>query len=100
MTVSLDLAYWLGLIVSVVLPALVGLVTNSSVSSGTKAVLHLFLSAVLGFVTEWSQASGSFSIGTALVLWGVSFGIGVLTHFGLLKPTTVSGKLQAVGSGV
>lgn len=95
MKVTLDLAYWLGLLISFVLPVAVGLVTSANIPAGVKAVLHLFLSAVLSFVTEWSTSPDGFDIGTALVLTGVSFVIGVAAHFGLYKPTTISAKVQS-----
>ncbi len=95
MTVSLDLAYWLGLIISFVLPVLVGLVTSANIPAGVKAVLHLFLAAVLSFVTEWAAAPDGFDWPTALVLTGVSFLIGVATHFGLYKPVGLSAKVQS-----
>ena len=95
MQVHLDSAYWLGLAVSVVLPVLVGLVTTRVTHAGAKAVLLLFLTALTGFVTE---AAGphpdGYSVGTAVILWAVSFGMGVLSHFGLWKPTGVSGAAQ------
>lgn len=94
MNVHLDTAYWLGLAISVVLPVLVGLVTTRVTSAGAKAVLLLLLTAVNGFLVELSQAGDGYSIGTAVVLWGVSFGIGVLSHFGLYKPVGISGLAQ------
>lgn len=94
MQVHLDTAYWLGLAVSVVLPVLVGLVTTRVTSAGVKAVLLLFLSALNGFLVELSQAGNGYSVGTAVILWAVSFGTAVLTHFGLYKPTGLSGKAQ------
>jgi hypothetical protein len=95
--VSLDTAYWLGLAISVVLPVLVGLVTTRVTHNGVKAVLLLALTAANGFLVELSQAGDDYSIGTAIVLWGVSFAIGVLTHFGLYKPTGISTLAQNTG---
>ncbi|TVZ96533.1 hypothetical protein [Streptomyces sp. BK340] len=95
MTVNLDAAYWLGLVTSVVLPVLVGLVTTRVTSAGTKAVLLLALSTVNGFVVEYAGPhDAGYSVGTAAVLALVSFGTGVLAHFGLWKPTGLSGKAQ------
>lgn len=96
--VHLDLAYWFGLLTSVVLPVLVGLVTTRVTSPGTKAVLLLALSTLNGFLVELADHDASYSIGTAAVLSLVSFGTGVLTHFGLWKPTGVSAKAQDVGT--
>lgn len=103
MTVNLDSAYWLGLVVSVVLPVLVGLVTTRVTSAGVKAVLLLFLSTLNGFLVELAGPHPSgYSWQTAAVLALVSFATGVLTHFGLLKPAGVSGWAQdtLVKSGV
>lgn len=95
MTVNLDAAYWLGLLVSVILPVLVGLVTTRVTSAGTKAVLLLALSTLNGFLVELvGPHDAGYSVGTAAVLALVSFGTGVLSHFGLWKPTGVSGKAQ------
>lgn len=95
---SLDNAYWLGLLISVVLPVLVGLVTTRVTSAGTKAVLLLALTALNGFLVELAAPhDDGYSVGSAVILWAVSFATGVLTHFGLWKPTGVSGKAQDTG---
>ncbi|MFD1274825.1 hypothetical protein ACFQ51_34630 [Streptomyces kaempferi] len=54
MSVDLGRAYWLGLLVSVVLPVLVGLVTTRVTNAGVKATLLLALSIITGFVTEYA----------------------------------------------
>jgi hypothetical protein len=95
MTVNLDSAYWLGLVISVVLPVLVGLVTTRVTSAGAKSVLLLALSTANGFLVELAGPhDAGYSVQTAAVLSLVSFAVGVLSHFGLLKPTGVSGKAQ------
>lgn len=95
MTVNLDSAYWLGLVVSVVLPVLVGLVTTRVTSAGVKSVLLLALSTVNGFLVEYmGPHDAGYSVSTAAVLALVSFATGVLAHFGLWKPTGVSRKAQ------
>lgn len=94
MTIALDRAYWLGLLISVVLPVLVGLVTTRVTHAGTKAVLLLALSTANGFLVELAAPGPGWDAGTAIVLALVAFGIGVLSHFGLWKPTGVSGKAQ------
>ncbi|MFJ6487130.1 hypothetical protein [Streptomyces californicus] len=95
---TLDTAYWLGLAIGVVLPVLVGLVTTRVTSSGTKAVLLLFLTALNGFLVELANPGDNYQVGSAVVLWAVSFATGVLTHFGLWKPTGVAGRAQDVGA--
>lgn len=95
MNVNLDSVYWLGLLVSVVLPVLVGLVTTRVVHAGTKAVLLLALSTATGFVVEYAGPhDAGYSVGTAAVLALVSFGTGVLSHFGFWKPVGVATKAQ------
>lgn len=94
MTVDLDRAYWLGLLISVVLPVLVGLVTTRVTHSGTKAVILLALSTLNGFLVELSAPGPGWDVGTAAVLALVSFGTAVLAHFGLWRPTGVASKAQ------
>ena len=95
MTVTLDRTYWLGLLISTVLPVLVGLVTKRVTSAGFKAVLLLALSTLNGFLVELAGPHDSgYSWQTAAILAAVSFATGVLTHFGLLKPIGVSGWAQ------
>jgi len=95
MNVHLDSAYWLGLVISVVLPVLVGLATTRVTSAGVKSVLLLALSTANGFLVELAGPhDAGYSVQTAAVLSLVSFAIGVLSHFGLLKPTGISGKAQ------
>ncbi|KPC96253.1 hypothetical protein ADL27_04640, partial [Streptomyces sp. NRRL F-6602] len=61
--------------------------------------LLLGLTAANGFLVELAGPHGDdYSVGSALILWAVSFGTGVLAHFGLWKPTGVSTKAQEVGS--
>ncbi|MEV6504765.1 hypothetical protein AB0M61_01420 [Streptomyces sp. NPDC051642] len=91
MTANLPAAYWLGLLISTGLPVLVGLVTTRVTSGGLKAVLLLALSGANGFLVELAGPHDSgYSWQTAAVLALVSFAVGVLTHFGLLKPAGVS----------
>lgn len=94
MTVNLDQAYWLGLLVSVILPVLVGLVTTRVTHAGVKAVLLLALSGVNGFLVEYVAGGPGYDVGTAAVLALVAFGTGVLSHFGLWKPIGVSARAQ------
>ncbi|MFF7335465.1 hypothetical protein [Streptomyces sp. NPDC008150] len=98
MTATLDQAYWLGLLISFVLPLLVGLVTTRVTNSGVKAVLLLALSTLNGFIAEAADHPSGWSWGTAVILSLVSFGTGVAAHFGLWKPTGASAKAQALGS--
>jgi hypothetical protein len=97
MNATLNTAYWLGLLISVVLPALVGLVTTRVTHAGTKAVLLLALSTGNGFLVELANPVDGWDAGTAAVLTLVSFATGVLSHFGLWKPTGLAVRVQDVG---
>lgn len=85
------------LVVTVFLPVLVGLVTKASTSSGVKACLLAFLSAVTGVASaliESGTEDVSFDL-YPLVLSAVSvFVIAVATHYGLWKPTLVTATAQ------
>ncbi|RKN61852.1 hypothetical protein D7231_31765 [Streptomyces klenkii] len=96
--VDLTAAYWLGLAISVGLPVLVGLVTTRVTHAGVKAVLLLGLTAANGFLVELAAAGDDYDVQTAVVAWLVSFGMGVLAHFGLWKPTGVATAAQDVGT--
>ena len=98
----LDTAYWIGLLISVVLPVLVGLVTTRVTNASVKAVLLLALTAANGFLVELAGPHpAGYKVASAVVLWLVGFGIGVLAHFGLWKPIGISHRAQNVGtSGV
>lgn len=98
MNTSLDKAYWIGLLISVILPVLVGLVTTRVTSAGLKGVLLLALSTANGFLVELANPGPDYDLQTAVILSLVAFGTGVLAHFGLWKPVGVSAKAQAVGS--
>ncbi|MBY0395012.1 MAG: hypothetical protein K2X91_00890 [Thermoleophilia bacterium] len=81
-------------IATVVLPILVGLVTNSSWSSRAKGILHLALSGVSGILAElldYLTNGGTFDIGISILSAGVTFGIGVGVYLGLMKPAGSSG---------
>lgn len=94
MNVTLNAAYWLGLVISVGLPVLVGLVTTRVTHPGVKAVLLLALTALNGFLVELANAGDGYDAGNAVVLTLVSFATAVLIHFGLWKPTGVSARAQ------
>lgn len=96
--VTLDLAYWLGLLVTVVLPMLVGLVTTRVTSAAVKAVILLLLTALNGFLVELSNHPHGYSLGRAVISWIIYFAISVAMHFGLYKPTGMSAQAQAFGT--
>lgn len=89
------------ILVSTVLPIVVGLVTNWRTSSSTRAILLALLSVVTSGLTELLtalDAGVAFALGQWLVSAVVTFVIAVATHFGLWKPTGVSEAAISVGS--
>jgi hypothetical protein len=87
----------LSLVITIVLPILVGLVTRRSTSAGVKATLLLALSAVNAVLSAWLQAENT----NAVFEWipvvystAVNFVIAVAVHFGLYKPAGVSDAAQ------
>jgi hypothetical protein len=85
------------LLVGVVLPIAVALATKVTTSASTKAVALALLSAISGFLTEMLDSGDSFQWSTALITWAATFIVAVAVHFGLWKPTGVSGGAQKVG---
>lgn len=93
----------LTLLVSVVLPAAVALVTQRLASSGVKALMLAFLAAVTGFLSELLDALVTalpFDLGAALMSWLTVFIVAVASHYGLLKPTGVTGTDGALARAV
>lgn len=88
------------LVVTVVLPVLVGLVTTRETNSARKTVYLAVLAAVTGFGSEllaalsngttYDVAAGLFTAVTSLV-------VAIALHYGVWKPTGVSRAAQDVG---
>jgi hypothetical protein len=83
----------LTLVVSVLLPIIVGLVTTKVTSPTAKALLLLGLSLITSLVSAWIlavQSGNAFDLWSALYTSGTVFIIAVASHFGLWRPTGVS----------
>lgn len=96
---TLDPALIVGILVSTVLPLLVGLVTTRVTHGGVKALLLAALALLTSLLTELGVAIGNgvaYDIGQGLLLALPAFLIAVGVHYGLWKPTTVSTKAQEV----
>jgi hypothetical protein len=91
----------LGLLVSTILPLLVGLVTTRVTNPGTKALLLAGLSAVTGLLTEVLNAvtaGTAYNVGSGLVFALASFLVASGLHFGIWKPTGAAAAAQDVGA--
>lgn len=100
-TFSLDPALVVALLVSTVLPVLVGLVTTRVTSGGRKAVLLAGLALATSLLTELGSAITAgepYDVGLGLMLAIPVFVVSVATHYGLWKPTGASTAVQRVGA--
>ncbi|MFI7547196.1 hypothetical protein [Actinoplanes sp. NPDC049599] len=87
----------LSLVITVLLPLVVGLVTTRTTSAGAKALLLLFAAAVKSLLEAWLQAANSgvdFALVPVAITVAVNFGIAAAVHFGLWKPAGVSDAAQ------
>jgi hypothetical protein len=103
MDITFDLppALIIGLLVSTVLPLLVGLVTKITTHSGVRAVILAVLAAITGLLTELLasiNAGEAYDLGTGIVVALIAFLTAVGMHFGLWKPVGAARKAQEVGS--
>lgn len=94
MNLDISKAQIIGLLVTLALPFLVGLVTTRVTSAGAKAVLLLLLTAANGFLVELGSAGPGYNVANGVFYTVVSFATAVAVHFGFLKPTGISGKAQ------
>lgn len=100
--VDLPPALIIGLLVSTVLPILVGLATTRITKPGTKAVTLAALAAATGLLTELGAAVSAgvvYNLGNGLVIALTAFLVATAMHFGLWKPTGVSNAAQKAITG-
>ena len=99
MELNLDSISVVALLVSVVIPLIVGVVTKAEGTSDTVKSLTLTgLSILSGVGQEYVDTlnnGGSFDVANAAGAAVVSFVIAVAAYYGLLKPTGVAGTVNA-----
>ena len=98
-TFTLDPLLVIQLLVSTVLPLLVGLITKRVTHSGVKALLLALAALVTSLLTELGTALANgvpYDVGQGLLLAIPTFLIAVGLHYGLWKPTGVTEKAQAL----
>lgn len=91
----------IGLLVSTILPLVVGLVTKYTTAPGVRAVLLAALAALTGLLSELGAAltaGTTYNVGTGLLVALTAFLVATGMHFGLYKPTGISDAAKAVGS--
>lgn len=94
MNPDLSKAQIVGLLITLVLPVLVGLVTTRVTSACMKSVLLLLFTAVDGFLVELGNAGDGYNVANGVFYAIVGFVTAVAVHYGLLKPTGISAKAQ------
>ncbi len=101
-TFDIPLLQVLVLVGGVVLPLLVGLVTNRTTDPGKRAILLAVLAVAAQLVAELVKALESgepYNLGLGLLLGLGTFLVAVGTHYGFWKPQGVSDKVVNAGSG-
>lgn len=97
---TLDPVLVIQLVVSTVLPLLVGLVTKTKTDAGVKAALLAGLALATSLLTELGAAITAgvpYDFGQGLILALPTFLIAVGLHYGLWKPLGASVKMQEIG---
>lgn len=99
-TFDVPLFQILGVLASIVMPALVGLVTTRATSPRVKAIALAALAVITNLLTELASAlqnGTDYNLGLALTLGLGTFVAAVAVHYGFLKPTGVSAAVQDAG---
>lgn len=102
LTFTLDAALVIQLLVSTVLPLLVGLVTKRVTHGGVKAVLLAGFALLTTLLVELGNALAAgeaYDVGRGLLLAVPTFLIAVGMHYGLWKPTGTAVKAQELFTG-
>lgn len=89
------------IVVTILLPLIVGVITRSTFKH--KALVLLLLAAVSGLGAELLRvvtAGGTFDLGQGIIRAVLSFGAAVLLHYGFWKPEGVTAAAQRLGPQV
>lgn len=97
--VTIDVAT-ISFVAGTLIPILVALVTRQSASPGIKAAVNLLLSIVAGALSAVvASATGevaTLEVGSFVTSIGTAWITSIATHYGLLKPTGVTGTAGVV----
>ena len=100
MSIFFGNALWLNLAINAVLPMIVALVTARVAHPGLKAIALLLLSTVSGVLVSVLDSGGAFDLRQVGLAILSGFVVAVATHFGLLKPMSITGSGGAIQSSV
>lgn len=84
----------LSLFLTILLPVLVGLLVRPSTPKHLKSLGLLGLASVKSVVEAYLASDGGFDLTRTVYTVLINFGIAVVVHYGLLKPTGVSQAAQ------
>jgi hypothetical protein len=93
----MDLYQWLNIVVSIVLPLLVGLLTKQSWNRNLKAVLLLAVAAISAGVTDLITAGSLDDWKMILQQTIINWLVAVAVHYHVWKPTGVSATVAEIG---
>lgn len=93
----MDLYQWLNVVVSALLPLLVGVLTKASWNRNLKAVLLLAVAAISAGVTDLITAGTLEGWKLLLEQTAINWLIAVAVHFHLWRPTGVAADVAKLG---
>ncbi len=85
-------------VVTILLPLIVGVVTRTTFQH--KALVLLLLASVSGLGAELLEvitAGGTFDVGQGLIRLALSFGAAVILHHGFYRPEGIAARARALG---
>jgi hypothetical protein len=86
----------LSYILGIVFPIIVGIVTKATAPAWVKALTLTVLSTIGGFLSQAITENGHVDLKRVFVSTVTVFVVGVATHFGLWKPSEVTGSTGKV----
>lgn len=84
----------LSLVAGALIPLVTGFLTKFKASDGVKALMTLTLSAIAGLVQVAINANGTVNVHTWLATGAATWFLAIVAHYGLWKPTGISGAVQ------
>lgn len=89
----------LWVLVTVLMPLVVGLVTRPSTPAKVQAVLLIVLAAVNGFLSEALEKGSAYNWTDGTLQFVVSLVIAIAIHYGVWKPTLITRRVLDIGAG-
>lgn len=93
----MDLYQWLNIVISLILPLIVGLLTKQSWNGNLKAVLLLAVAAISAGLTDLITAGSLEGWKLLLEQTAINWLVAVATHFHIWRPTGVAATVAEIG---